>query len=112
MFSVPVSSRIRSSRTFFTFTRREGDARSAFISGSRSVPPASGREPGARSRMASSTLGGLLYSKALKDLFPADRQTAEAHTDRVVDGVRDGGGRRNDRRLADAFCADSVRFQV
>src|SRR5262245_14245016 len=90
---------------------------SSFISDSKSVPPASTSasaqlEPS--SAAACSSVSGLAYSNA-RILFASlllvqsrqhsigrERKIRHSHADRVSDGIRDRGPRRNHRRLAQA----------
>src|SRR5438270_1571282 len=111
-----------SSGRCFTSTSRWGWATSAFISGSRSVPPASGRaEPSPPSSpSASSNAVVEAYSNArmqgLQQSLAVDRRLADADPNRVEDGVRNSRGGRNQRRLTNPLGAgwicDCVRDAV
>src|SRR5438477_488566 len=96
------------------FTRRVGSAMRSFIMSSRSTPPALKAEPLTVSSIACSTVAASAHSKRFMILrsFALLRQRREdyrrrhgnlsdAHADRVVDRVGDGGGGGNLRRLGD-----------
>ena len=91
-------------------------------SGTSSVPPASATAPFPSAATASSTdsgrrscnrlLASRLASSARSISSRGDRQRADVGAGRVADRVRDRGGRRDDRRLAEPLRAEVRQVRV
>src|ERR671916_3015352 len=88
-------------------------------SGTSSVPPASVLAPSPSAAAASSTVSGrrsrnlgppplalARLAERPQHLLAVDRERAHVGAGRVADRVRDRGGRRHDRRLAQALRAE------
>src|SRR5689334_21086875 len=106
-----------SSGTCLRSTRRCGRTTSSFISGKRSVPPASKRTVSpSMDRSASSSPVELAYSNArmhrLQEPPPRDWRLAHTYTNRIENSICDGRSGRDQRRFADPLGAGRVGLHV